>query len=144
MREKPIAKLVKAIAGSKPKRKMHLNDLKKVAPRRAPDLIMSPVTHVPKGPYRPPKKKKPEPLATTMEYKMKNGMRKSPASPTQSMLGDVPATKKSQLGFAEDVSRSRDPILKRHINTAAKIGIGAAGFAAGSAWSEHKRKQRGY
>ena len=139
MREKAIAKLVKAVTGS---RKLHLNDLKKVRPSRKPDIISSPYTYVNTKSRKRPLKPKPEPLPTTMEYKRKNAMMKNPPKP--SMRGDIPASKKSQMGFGDDVSRSRDPILQRHVNTAAKIAIGGAGFAAGSAWSDHKRKQRGY
>lgn len=132
MREKPLAKLVKAVAGS---RKLNLKDLKKVRPSRKADWPAVSVN----GKLR---KSKPETLATTMEYKRKNSMSKTPID--TSKRGDIPASKKSQMGFGDDVSRSRDPILQRHVNTAAKIAIGGAGFAAGSAWSEHKRKQRGY
>lgn len=139
MREKAVAKLIKAVAGS---RKLNLKDLKKVRPSRKPDIISSPVTYVDPKSRKRPLKPKPTPLPTTMEYKRKNGMSKNPVKP--SMRGDIPASKKSQMGFGDDVSRSRDPILQRHVNTAAKIAIGGAGFAAGSAWSEHKRKQRGY
>lgn len=155
MREKPIAKLVKAVAGS---RKLHLKDLKKrskpVNVVKVGDMTIRtkarsaidgsdkynndptrPSVSVPVGRYG-------KELGTTMEYKRKNSWSKNPPKP--SMRGDIPASKKSQMGFGDDVSRSRDPILQRHVKTAAKIAIGGAGFAAGSAWSEHKRKQRGY